>query len=221
LRCKRDIARYWKPLVYHWQYWKLHHMGQVSTGSYECYGVIGGYIHSLQFLPLKRRQRGPFQGNHDWKPIPGPAELRPFVGTGRSGERISRTSNWSSLDSRKILNYNSHIRIDNAPTERPYHAWHKGWEKQLYLEIWSRLKWCFWDLNLLHRKTSKSQHRFTISVDLCPWYRQKENVALMVFWAPSNIAVAFSAGTVRREGLVHCFASTTWSSDRFWLLSAQ
>lgn len=127
LRCKRDIARYWKPLVYHWQYWKLHHMGQVSTGSYECYGVIGGYIHSLQFLPLKRRQRGPFQGNHDWKPIPGPAELRPFVGTGRSGERISRTSNWSSLDSRKILNYNSHIiRIDNAPTERPYHAWHKA-----------------------------------------------------------------------------------------------
>jgi len=63
LRCKRDIARYWKPLVYHWQYWKLHHMGQVSTGSYECYGVIGGYIHSLQFLPLKQRQRGPFQGN--------------------------------------------------------------------------------------------------------------------------------------------------------------
>jgi len=50
--------------------------------------------------------------------------------------------------------------LTNAATEHPYHAWLKGWEKQLYLEIWGRLKWLLWDLNLLHRKTSKASTEF-------------------------------------------------------------
>jgi len=96
LRCKRDIARYWKPLVYHWQFstgnciiWDKYQQQDHTSAMV----LLEDIFTACSFFLLNKGKGDLFKATNDWKPIPGPAELRPFVGTGRSGERISRTSN--------------------------------------------------------------------------------------------------------------------------------
>jgi len=89
LRCKRDIAGYWKPLEKYttgstWNciIWDKYQQDHASAWVW-----LEDTFTARSFFLLTKAKGTFFKATNDWKPITGPAELRPFVGTGHSGER--------------------------------------------------------------------------------------------------------------------------------------